>query len=981
MTHTSIARLRAGASIGALTLALLAAGAAAAQTPTPGPAQDSATPLPGDTAEADAGQPDAQTTTPEEEAEVEAVVVTGFRASLANALNIKRNEAGVVDAISAEDIADFPDTNLAESIQRIPGVSIDRDAGEGRSITVRGLSSDFTRTRINGIEAQATTGATDSSGGVNRGRGFDFNVFASELFNNITVRKTASAEVEEGSLGATVDLRTSRPFDFRGATAAASLQYGYNDLSESWDPRAAILLSNRWLDGKLGALLSLAYSQRNLFEEGFSSVRWGPASGDNGFANPAALPGGAGAAGGLFHPRIPRYGRLVHEQERTGLTLSLQARPTERTTITFDTLYSLLDSTRQENVLEAWSLSRNASQGGKPQVIIRGAEADPTTGELLFMQLDVMDMRTEQRFDRLRTDYRQHTLSFEHDFSDTLRIDGLIGRSKSDFTNPEQTTVIIDRQNLNGYSYDFRQNHNLPLINYGFDVTNPNNWSFTGPTAPQPRSEIRMNPSEQLNVYETAQLNVAWDFNDAFTLKAGWNYKTFESTSRSRARLNNAAPALPAGVTMAQVTELLTGFGKNLDMPAGNATSWIVPNLEAVASTFNIYCNCNTGVPGGDFRLLGLENTATFGGWREVREADKGVYVQADWDTTLMNMPFRGNVGVRQVETKVTALGYSNVGGVATRTPDEHRYTDTLPSLNLAVEPMEDLIVRFGAAKVMSRPPLGNLIPVFTLSAVNSPNPSASLGNTALEPFRANTYDVSVEWYFARESLLSFAYFYKDISTFVQTTQQSMPYSELTALNPIAFPAGARPADLQHVFSQPTNTPGGPLSGFEISYQQPFTFLSERFGAPEWLGSFGTQLNYTRVTSEIDYCTTSTCSAFVTADLVNLSPTAWNATFYYDDGKLNARVSAAYRDGYFQQVPAPNGGTRGIAANGKTETTTIDASASYALTDHLTLTLEGVNLTDEPNHQWHGETDQVRQSTYVYHHTGRQIYLGARYKF
>ena len=153
--------LVATASLGALALAMMAHDAAAQTVDATSPQQDAA-------------------------AEVDDIVVTGFRASLQNSLNIKRREAGVVDAISAEDIADFPDTNLAESIQRIPGVSIDRDAGEGRSITVRGLSSEFTRTRINGIEAQASTGATDSSGGVNRGRGFDFNVFASELFNNIT---------------------------------------------------------------------------------------------------------------------------------------------------------------------------------------------------------------------------------------------------------------------------------------------------------------------------------------------------------------------------------------------------------------------------------------------------------------------------------------------------------------------------------------------------------------------------------------------------------------------------------------------------------------------------------------------------------------------------------------------------------------------------------------------------------------------------
>jgi outer membrane receptor protein involved in Fe transport len=138
--------------------------------------------------------------------EVDSIVVTGFRASLSSALTTKRRANGVVDVIKAEDMADFPDANLAESIQRVPGVSIARDAGEGRQITVRGLGPQFTRVRINGVEGQSTASGTDSSGGANRNRAFDFNVFASELFNSITVRKTASAETEEGSLGATVDL-------------------------------------------------------------------------------------------------------------------------------------------------------------------------------------------------------------------------------------------------------------------------------------------------------------------------------------------------------------------------------------------------------------------------------------------------------------------------------------------------------------------------------------------------------------------------------------------------------------------------------------------------------------------------------------------------------------------------------------------------------------------------------------------------------
>lgn len=150
------------------------------------------------------------------------VTVTGYRASVEKALDIKRGEAGVVDAIVAEDIGKFPDLNLAESLQRIPGVVITRDAGEGRNISVRGLGPDFTRVRVNGMEALTTVGSSDQSGGTNRGRGFDFNVFASDLFTQLIVRKTAQADVEEGSLGATVDLRTACPFDYEGLTIAAS---------------------------------------------------------------------------------------------------------------------------------------------------------------------------------------------------------------------------------------------------------------------------------------------------------------------------------------------------------------------------------------------------------------------------------------------------------------------------------------------------------------------------------------------------------------------------------------------------------------------------------------------------------------------------------------------------------------------------------------------------------------------------------------
>ena len=144
------------------------------------------------------------------------IVVTGFRASIQSSLNDKRYSDVQIDAINAQDIADFPDANLAESLQRLPGVSVDRDNGEGRGITVRGLGGDFNRTRLNGIEALSTAGSNDSGTSPNRSRSFDYSTFASELFSSLKVQKTPSAETDEGSLGATIDLETGRPFDFKG---------------------------------------------------------------------------------------------------------------------------------------------------------------------------------------------------------------------------------------------------------------------------------------------------------------------------------------------------------------------------------------------------------------------------------------------------------------------------------------------------------------------------------------------------------------------------------------------------------------------------------------------------------------------------------------------------------------------------------------------------------------------------------------------
>jgi TonB-dependent receptor len=878
---------------------------------------------------------------------MDVVQVTGFRGSLERALDIKRQEVGVVDAIVAEDIADFPDLNLAESLQRIPGVSITRDAGEGRNISVRGLDGQFTRVRINGLEALTTTGGTDSSGGANRGRGFDFNVFASELFNSLTVRKTAAAEVEEGSLGATVDLRTARPFDYEGFTFVAGGQYGYNDLSEDYDPRASFLLSNVFADGKFGALISAAYSDRRLVEEGHSTVRWdnGPSSG--GFA--ASSPFSAARAATTFHPRIPRYGILEHDQQRLGVTGSLQFQPSADTSINVDALYADFDAERTESFLEGISFSRTGQ--GKPATVVRDGLID-ARGNLIYGVFDNVDVRSESRFDELSTEFTQFTLDGEHRFSDTFRMSARIGRAKSEHDNPVQTTITIDRLNVAGYTYDYRGDDRLPIINNGFDVTNPALWTFANGV-----SEIRLRPQAVDNTVDSAELEFVWDVGERWSLKGGLIDKDYTFDSREwRRSSETAVPALPAGVSVADLSRLIGLYGTSVG--AGNNNIWLIPDIDAFDEIFDIYSNSGT--------FAVSQNVASArGNNRDVEENDFGFYLQTDFRFDLGSVPVTGNLGVRRVRTEQSSTGFALSGSTPVLTTVDRDYTDTLPSLNLAFDLRDDLVLRFGAAKVMARPGLGNLTPGVTVS-VSGGNRTVTGGNPLLNPFRAKTYDLGLEWYFADESLLAAGFFYKDIDTFVQTSRETRPFSTSGLPVSLLDGTGASPED-DFQFNIPLNTPGGALRGIELTYQQPFTFL------PSFWSDFGILLNYTYVESEIQYLTAAGANSLRT-DLTGLSKHAYNATLYYEGERFSARVSTAYRDDYLTTVPGRNNndveGTKG--------TTTVDVSASYKWNDHWEFTFEGLNLTDEYNDQW---VDSNGDRPSVYHHTGRQYLVGARYKF
>lgn len=931
-------------------------------------------------------QPATATASEDGESRQETVTVTGFRSSLQQSIEVKRNETGFVDAITAEDIADFPDLNLAEALQRIPGVQIDRDGGEGRSISVRGLSSDFVRVQLNGMEALATTGGRD--GRANRNRGFDFNVFAAELFSSVTVAKSQDAQTDEGSLGATVMLRSSKPFDYDEFTFAAGAQASYNDLAEEVDPRFTALVSNRWMDGRLGGLLSLAYSTRNTFEEGSSSGRFRVPADDGcvprssggvitAYTGSTRCYGSVGtitdasgntltglaaeeAAWNAAHPRIPRYGRIGYDRERLGITGSVQFEPWESTTLTYDSMFAQLDQTRSEEFLEVISFAREGgAQGFRAVDLVSGRVDDNRT--LVQGTFNDVDVRTEQRIDILSTEFWQNSINLEHDFSDRLRLTGLAGISRSIGTNPQQTTISLEVYDVDGYSYDY-SDPNLPLFDYGFDVTDPSNFLFSSSTALGDASIIRQRPNKTLNTYETVRFDLEYDLTDELTLSGGLSYKEFgfrvnEWRSTERVDAVTLAALAARGIDQSQYTTLLTNFGRGMDLPAGTPTSWIIPDLNALNALIDFDCNC--------VNEFGNFTRPVFPGeTRSAYEESVGGYAQIDWNGEVASMPFRGNFGIRYVETDLTANGLLSGNDIVVT----NSYSDTLPALNMVLEPVENVLVRFAAAQTIARPNLNALTPGGAVS-FGTDSLSLNTGNPALDPIQSDNLDFAVEWYPWSEGLFSVALFRKDIKSFIQRLRRTdVPFSETGFPNDI-LPPGFGP-DAPVAFTGWFNTPGGVLTGFEISAQTPFTFDF----VPEFFQDFGGRVSYSKIESDFDYITNVNAGTTVTLPLIGQSPESLSATLYYQRGPFETRISSTWRDEYITTVPAGNGND----VEGKAGTLNLDFKASYRVTDNIDLSFEGINLTDAYDERW---VNSERQNNLNYEHTGREFLVGVRYRY
>lgn len=937
---------------GGRTLARLASGVSlAVLVATPAWAQDAA----------DAGAAD--------DAASNEIVVTGFRQSLQAALNVKRDSVAAVDAIVAEDIAKFPDQNLAESLQRIPGISIQRDGGEGRAITVRGLGAQFTRVRLNGLETVATS--TDGAS-ANRDRAFDFNVFASELFSSIVVHKTAEASLDEGSLGAVVDLNTGNPLGGKaGLHGALSVVGSYNDLSKDLGPRVAGLLSWRNDAGTFGASVSAAYSKGNTLELGNNSVRWAQArfdsvDGTNCWTAPNSggtyVPGAACDAAALaFHPRIPRYGEIEHRRERLGLTGSIQFEPTESTRISLDALYSRFREDREEK----WG-----------EVLLRSNErsinvVDPvydSNGNMISARLNDAWVRTEHYLRQSKTSFYQFGGSWDQDVSDSFRFTVLGGLSKSDADIPVETTVVFDDRDAQGYSYDYSDMKH-PVLTFGTSVTDPANFQL---------AEIRDRPSNVTNRFKTAQFRTEWDVTDGFQVKAGamWRRFNFDAVAftRDTAVCGNGGvdrvlgtltcsassvfgPTAVYGFPVTQQLAELFTLGK-AGQPAGTTTQWLIPSFPAATDFTQLYsrtANPDTG------------NT------RAVQETVSGGYLEFDAKGELFGLEYAGNAGIRYAHTAQSSTGVLS----GTTVTVDRTYDDWLPSFNVALYPSRDVIIRGAIAKVITRPTLGNLTPGGSIDGFNY---KISYGNPQLDPYRATNFDLGVEWYFAPQAVLSIAGFVKKVESFPISQAFSATFAS-TGLPKDAIPPSS-PAFLNfdpnqiYTITANVNGAGATLKGVELAAQVPFS----AFTSGGFISHFGVLANATFISSDADYNVQGPAvvpggalvNAVRSATLFGVSKRAYNGTLYYDDGAFSARVSASYRSRYIDA----NSGTGNIF-EGYGATWNMDASIRYKLTDWVELSVEGNNLLDTYRYRY---TDFDADRNYENNHFGRTILFGARFK-
>jgi len=746
----------------------------------------------------------------QENTAVDEIVVTGIRASLERSIEIKRNNSGVVDAISAEDIGKFPDTNLAESLQRITGVSIDRTNGEGSQVTVRGFGGGFNLVTLNGRTMPtanvATVGgdqSTDFAAGTSRS--FDFSNLASEGVTTLEVYKTGRAAIPSGGIGATINVKTRHPLDSRehGLTGSIGVKGVYDQSmsekledSSKYTPEVSGLLNYLDESEKFGVAVFGSYQKRNFTSRSVTSNDWNirtfaqfndPANGfvrgggatqiTNAPSNPSTL---------VAIPNDSRYHFSQGQRERVNGQLTAQFRPTESLTITADALYAENKSYERRNDSTNWF--------NRPFDKVT-FDNNPVVATAVLLQENLSgtkDMGFEQQY-RANTDsLKSYGLNAAWDLSDRFRvnIDGHISKSDSKPGAPNGTSstmVSIGAPVISSHSVDY--SGKVPVQSFTINDAGPRGNGNGQLDVGDLGSQVgRTSAQRQQHEVKEARIDFTYDLDDnGSRLDFGADYRTSkmtQSTTNTEQELGSWGISNPRDVqqyagSLVKAFCMACRFSElDLKQTGPGLVSFRADAVDLLNALSPVYSG-----RGNPVRITGQNNN-------RVDEDIAAAYGQLTWKSELAGLPATLVTGVRYEQTKVTSVSAVRtptaivwtsdndfrIDTAATYSPlsGKGKYNNLLPSLDFQVDLRDDVVGRFSFSRTIARPDYGNLFAAQTVNApgrpvANGATPLGTSGNPDLEPLISDNFDVSLEWYYKPSSFITAGFFEKRVNNFVGT--------------------------------------------------------------------------------------------------------------------------------------------------------------------------------------------------------------------
>jgi iron complex outermembrane receptor protein len=860
-----------------------------------------------------------------DDSSVEEIVVHGYRASVRESLETKREAVGVEEVITAEDVGKFPDKNLAEALQRVPGIVTQRDFGEGERINLRGTLTTLTNATFNGHAlSTADWFILDQQ---NATRSFNYLMFPSDLIGKVEVQKTAQADVQEGGIGGTVNIQTRKPLELDPLTAFASLEGAYTSTSKKYDPYGTALFSWHDSNNTIGVLVAGIYQERHIRRDGFEILGYAPLSQT-----------AAGSSDKNLIPTLINSALFQQDRVRKGGNFDIQFKPFDQLEFNLNGFLSIFDA---ENTNQSYLVDpqRAIANGGTLTngVLDHGAYVAGTVSSATGGTSDFGVFYDS--FHRIaQTTSHNIDLDTKYTPTDTLTLHLDLGYTDSvGKTDPQYFPEFGAPAT---FSYDFRHGIQVSMLPNAngttVDWTNPNSFVFDFAN-----DDVFLNKDKEAYIYLDAEQKL--DIGVLKSVKVGFKASNHERDASgdytTYGDFYKPINTLPASDFAGGLTP--GDFLHNIASAGSLTQAWIVDPAKAQAILAQQEAiSGRIPYPQGGFTA---------------QEKTQGGYVMAN----LGGQRWRGNVGVRLVHTDQITTGavfvadpnqpgvIANPFGAYIPTAAERTYNDVLPSLNLAYDITQDVVARFAAAKVMSRPDFTDMVPRTTL---NVGALTGSAGNPNISPYRANQADLSFEWYPNKDTAYSLALYYKDIKSFIV----DKPVAEVLPFSGDSAPSSACTTVSPNLFNCPytvnvrSNGGGGKLKGVELGITQPI-----------W-GGFGLQANYTYSDATLD-----------SGDpFPGNSKNTYNFTGFFENNLVSARLSWTQRSDFFVTFDR----TSNLY---ETANTSLDAAASVNVTKYLAITAEAQNLTDSKIVQY---ADYLSHPRAIYDN-GRVYFAGVKLRF